>query len=56
MILCLQDQLNDLVAKLKTVLETLIELPDSAEEVFVYNELNFEQKKQVVNFKRQIPT
>ena len=56
MVTRLQDQLNNLVAKLKTVLEALIELPDSAEEVFVYNELHFEQKERVVNFKHQIST
>ena len=29
MVICLQDQLGNLVAKLKTVLDTLVELPDS---------------------------
>ena len=32
---------------------TSVELSDSPEEVFVYNELHFEQKEQVVKFKRQ---
>ena len=56
MVICLQDQLDNLVAKLKTVLDTLVELPESPEEVFVYNELHFEQKERVVKFKRQIST
>ena len=29
MVICLRDQLGNLVAKLKTVLDTLVELPDS---------------------------
>ena len=40
----------------KTVLDALVELSDSPEEVFVYNELNFKQKVQVVKFKHQIST
>ena len=32
------------------------ELSDSPEEVFVYNELLFKQKEQVVNFKHEIST
>ena len=55
-VICLQDQLDNLVAKLKTVLDTLVELSDSSEEVFVYDELHFEQKERIVNFKRQIST
>ena len=45
MVICLQDQLDNLVTKLKTVLDTLVELSDSPEEVFVYNELHFKQKE-----------
>ena len=56
MLICLQDQLVNLVTKLKTVLDTLVELSDSLEEVFIYNKLHFEQKERVVNFKRQIST
>ena len=55
-VICLQDQLDSLVTKLKTVLDTLAELLDSPEEVFVYNEIHFEQKEGVLNFKRQIST
>ena len=54
MVIYLQDQLDNLVTKLKTVLDTLVELSDSPEVVFVYNELHFEQKERIVNFKRQI--
>ena len=54
MVICLQDQLDNLVAKLMTVLDTLVELSDLPEEVSVYNELHFEQKERVVKFKRQI--
>ena len=56
MVICLQDQVDNLVTKLKTVLDTLAELSDSPEEIFVYNEIHFEQKERVVNFKRQIST
>ena len=56
MVICLQDQLDNLVTKLKTVLDTLVELSDSPEEVFIYNELHFKQKELVVNFKHQIST
>ena len=55
-VICLQDQLDNLVTKLKTVLDTLVELSDSPEEVFIYNELHFKQKEWVVNFKHQIST
>ena len=41
MVICLQDQLDNLVAKLKTVLDTLVEFSDLPEEVFVYNELQY---------------
>ena len=51
MVICLQDQLDNLVTQSKTVLETLLELTNSPEEVFVYNELPFEQKEQVIKFK-----
>ena len=54
MVICLQDQLDNLVTKLKTVLDILTELSDSPGEVFVYNELYFEQKERAVNFKCQI--
>ena len=56
MVICLQDQLDNLVAKLMTVLDTLVELSDLPEEVSVYNELHFEQKERVAKFKRQIST
>ena len=49
-----QDQLDNSVTKLKAVLDTLVELSDSPEVVFVYNELHFEQKERIVNFKCQI--
>ena len=41
MAICLQDQLDNLVAKVKTVLDTLVEFSDLPEEVFVYNELQY---------------
>ena len=56
MVICLQDQLENWVAKLKTVFDTLVELSYSPEEVFVYNQLHFEQKEQAVKFKRKIST
>ena len=56
MVIRLRDQLGNLVRKLKTVLDTLVELSDSAQKVFVYNEPHFEQKERVLNFKRQIST
>ena len=56
MVIYLQHQLENLVTKLKTVLDTLVELSDSPKDFFVYNELHFEQKRRVVNFKRQIST
>ena len=39
MVIRLQDQLNNLVTKLKTILDTSVELSHSPEEVFVY--MNF---------------
>ena len=55
MVISLQDQLDNLVTKLKTVLDILVELSDRPENVFVYNEQK-EQQEEVVNFKRQIST
>ena len=45
MVIFLQDQLDNLVTKLKTVLDTLVELSDSPKEVSVHDELHFEQKE-----------
>ena len=42
MVIFLQDQLDSLVTQLKTVIDTLVELSDSHEEVFLYDELYFE--------------
>ena len=56
MVTSLQDELDNLVTKLNIVLDTLVELPNSPEEVFVYNEIHFGQKERVVNFKHQIST
>ena len=54
MVICLRDQLDNLVAKLKTVIDALVELSDSPEDFFNYNELYLEQKERVVTFKRHI--
>ena len=54
MVTSLQDELDNLVTKSNIVLDTLVELPNSPEEVFVYNEIHFGQKERVVNFKHQI--
>ena len=40
--------------KVKAVLDTLVELSDSPEEVFVYNKPHSEQKERVAKFQRQI--
>ena len=42
MVIFLQDQLDSLVTQLKTVIDTLVELSDSHEEVLLYDELYFE--------------
>ena len=53
MVTSLQDELDNLVTKLNIVLDTLVELPNSPEEVFVYNEIHFGQKERVVSTKFQ---